>query len=156
MICETVEELTPIIGTRPACRALGASVATIYRRRRPPEPRPSRRRPTPGRALSQAERERVLELLHCERFVDCAPEQVYASHANRNRRTISTPGLGRSKHERSKELTAARTTVCHGARTVAPSIIGRMKLPRIAGIAGMMNRNTITAPWMVKTLLYRL
>ncbi len=23
MICETVEELTPIIGTRPACRALG-------------------------------------------------------------------------------------------------------------------------------------
>ena len=38
MICETVEELTPIIGTRPACRALGASPATIYRRRRPPEP----------------------------------------------------------------------------------------------------------------------
>ena len=28
MIAVTVEELTPIIGTRPACRALGASVAT--------------------------------------------------------------------------------------------------------------------------------
>ena len=40
MIAATVEELTPIIGTRPACRALGASPATIYRRRRPPEPRP--------------------------------------------------------------------------------------------------------------------
>ena len=79
MICETVEELTPIIGTRPACRALGASVATTYRRRRPPEPRPSRLRSTPARALSEAERERVLELLHCERFVDCAPEQVYAT-----------------------------------------------------------------------------
>jgi hypothetical protein len=51
MICETVEELTPIIGTRPACRALGASPATIYRRRRPPEPRPSRPRPVPARAL---------------------------------------------------------------------------------------------------------
>ena len=38
MIERTVEELTPIIGTRPACRAVGASVATIYRRRRPPEP----------------------------------------------------------------------------------------------------------------------
>ncbi len=25
MIAATVEELTPIIGTRPACRALGAS-----------------------------------------------------------------------------------------------------------------------------------
>ena len=40
MIAATVEELTPLIGTRPACRALGASPATIYRRRRPPEPRP--------------------------------------------------------------------------------------------------------------------
>ena len=35
MICETVELLTPIIGTRPACRALGASVASVYRRRTP-------------------------------------------------------------------------------------------------------------------------
>ena len=59
MICETVEELTPIIGTRPACQALGASVATVYRRRRPPEPRPPRPRPTPERALSEAEREAV-------------------------------------------------------------------------------------------------
>ncbi len=30
MIERTVEELTPIIGTRPACRALGASPATVY------------------------------------------------------------------------------------------------------------------------------
>jgi hypothetical protein len=36
MIADTVEQLTPIIGTRPACRALGAAPATIYRRRRPP------------------------------------------------------------------------------------------------------------------------
>jgi len=79
MICETVEELTPIIGTRPACRALGASPATIYRRRRPPQPRPSRPRPAPPRALSEQEREAVLEVLHSERFVDCAPEQVYAT-----------------------------------------------------------------------------
>ena len=52
MICETIEELTPVIGTRPACRALGASVATVYRRRRPSEPRPAKPRPTPVRALS--------------------------------------------------------------------------------------------------------
>ena len=64
MIAATVEELTPLIGTRPACRALGASPATIYRRRRPPEPRPPRPRPTPARALSEPERERVLEVLH--------------------------------------------------------------------------------------------
>ena len=35
MIAETVDELTPIVGTRPACRALGASPATIYRRSDP-------------------------------------------------------------------------------------------------------------------------
>jgi hypothetical protein len=38
MIEEAVEEITPIVGTRPACRALGAAHATVYRRRRPPEP----------------------------------------------------------------------------------------------------------------------
>ena len=79
MICQTVDELTPIVGTRPACRALGASVATVYRRRRPPGPGPRRPRPTPARALSEAERERVLEVLHCERFVDRSPAQVWAT-----------------------------------------------------------------------------
>ena len=79
MICQTVDELTPIVGTRLACRALGASVATVYRRRRPPGPGPRRPRPTPARALSEAERERVLEVLHCERFVDRFPAQVWAT-----------------------------------------------------------------------------
>jgi putative transposase len=79
MICETVEQLAPIIGTRPACRVLGAAPATIYRRRRPPEPRAPKPRPTPVRALSQDERERVLELLHSERYVDCSPARVWAT-----------------------------------------------------------------------------
>ena len=79
MIEQTVQELTPLVGTRPACRALGASWATIYRRRRPPEPRPRRPRPTPARALSEHERAAVLDLLHSERFVDCSPAQVWAT-----------------------------------------------------------------------------
>ena len=79
MIAATVEELTPLIGTRPACRALGASPATIYRRRRPPEPRPHRPRPTPVRALSEAECGRVLEVLHSDRFVDISPEETWAT-----------------------------------------------------------------------------
>jgi putative transposase len=79
MIQQTVEELTPIIGTRPACRAVGASVATIYRRRRPSEPRAPRPRPKPVRALSEPERERVLEVLHSERFVDVSPEETWAT-----------------------------------------------------------------------------
>jgi len=79
MIAAIVEELTPIIGTRPACRALGACPATVYRRRRPPEPRPRRPRPTPERALTRPERARVLEVLHSERFVDVSPEETYAT-----------------------------------------------------------------------------
>jgi len=80
MIAETIEELTPLIGTRPACRALGASVATTYRRRQPPAPpRPPRPRPTPERALTQPERTEVLEVLASERFVDVSPEETWAT-----------------------------------------------------------------------------
>ncbi len=79
MIATTVEELRPIIGTRPACRAVGASPATVYRRRRLAQPRPRRPRPAPARALSEAERGAVLEVLHCERFVDVSPEETYAT-----------------------------------------------------------------------------
>lgn len=79
MIEQTVEELTPIVGTRPACRTLGVAPATIYRRRRPPPPRPPRPRTRPPRALSEAERQAVLEVLHSERFVDTSPAQVWAT-----------------------------------------------------------------------------
>ena len=79
MIEQTVEELTPIVGTRPACRALGASPATIYRRRRPPEPKPKRPRPRPARSLSEAERAAVLEALRGKRFLDASPAQVWAT-----------------------------------------------------------------------------
>ena len=79
MIAATVEELTPIIGTRPACRALGASPATVYRRRRPPESRTPKPRPTPERALTGPERQQVLDVLHCERFVDVSPEETWAT-----------------------------------------------------------------------------
>ena len=79
MIEQAVEELTPLMGTYPACRAVGAAPATIYRRRRPPEPRPRKPRPKPARALSATERDAVLEELHSERFVDCSPAQVWAT-----------------------------------------------------------------------------
>ena len=79
MIELTAQELSPVVGTRPACRVLGASPATIYRRRRPPDPRPQKRRPAPARALSDAERQAVLELLHSDRFVDSSPAQVWAT-----------------------------------------------------------------------------
>jgi len=112
MIERTVEELTPIIGTRPACRAVGASVATIYRRRRPAEPRPPRPRPTPDRALTEPEREAVLGVLHSERFVDVSPEETYATLLDEGTYLCSTRTMYRilaAKHggvrERRDQLT---------------------------------------------------
>jgi putative transposase len=79
MIEAVAEELTPLIGTRPACRALGVAPATLYRRRRPPRARAPRPRPRPARALSAVEHEVVLGELHGERFRDAAPAEVWAT-----------------------------------------------------------------------------
>jgi putative transposase len=111
MIEATVEELTPIIGTRPACRALGASPATIYRRRRPPEPKPRKPRPRPARALSEGEREAVLGALHDERFVDSSPAAVWATLLDEGRYLCSERTMYRllaesgSSRERRNQLT---------------------------------------------------
>jgi len=79
MIEETVKELSPLIGTRSACQALGASAATIYRWRRPQEKRVRGPRSAPSRALSEAERTDVLTELHGERFLDASAVEVYAT-----------------------------------------------------------------------------
>ena len=81
---EAIAVLAPRTGTRAACAAVGAPQASYYRRRRasPPPPRPA---PVPHagrvqpRALSQAERQQILGALHCERFADLAPAEVWAT-----------------------------------------------------------------------------
>ena len=62
MIAATVEELTPLIGTRPACRALGASPATVYRRRRPAAPRTARAA-APRHAMRNRSHSRLMEMV---------------------------------------------------------------------------------------------
>jgi putative transposase len=79
MIEAAVEDLSLIVGLRPACRALGAAPATIYRRRRPPERKPGRPRQAPARALSTDERELVLGELRSARFLDSSPAAVWAT-----------------------------------------------------------------------------
>ena len=106
MIAQSVERLAQIVGTRSACRALGASPASVYRRRRPPAPGPSRPRPVPARALSERERQAVLELLHSERFVDCSPAQVWATLLDEGRYLASERTMYRllaSEHGRVRE-----------------------------------------------------
>jgi putative transposase len=80
-----VAEVAPRVGVKAACEALVIPRASFYRVRAAAaaEPWPaedSERRPRRSpRALTDAERERVLELLHSDRFVDSAPEEVYAT-----------------------------------------------------------------------------
>jgi len=80
---EAVGELTPLVGRKAACAAVGLSRASHYRAHpvgppRPPRPRRAERAPQP-RALTAPERARVLEVLHSQRFADAAPATVYAT-----------------------------------------------------------------------------
>jgi len=72
-----VETASATLGTVAVCDALGVSRASVYRRRQPA--RPPTPRPTPPRALAPLERQRVLETLDSERFLDQAPAQVHAT-----------------------------------------------------------------------------
>ena len=68
-------EIAGDVSTKAACDALGVSRATLYRRLKPSK----RRRQRSGRALSQAERDRVLGVLCGERFCDASPAEVHAT-----------------------------------------------------------------------------
>jgi putative transposase len=84
VIDTAIAELAPTMGVRDACDAVGAARAGYYRRHRhsplPPRPAPvaHRNRPQP-RALSQAERQAILDQLHSDRFVDMSPTEVWAT-----------------------------------------------------------------------------
>jgi putative transposase len=69
-------EVMPSTGVVAILTALGLSVATFYRSRKPKEPAPPR--PTPARALSTAERQAILDAVHEERFRDVPPAEIAA------------------------------------------------------------------------------
>lgn len=77
---DAVEVLAPDVGTKSACKAFGISRAGLYRRRTiSAVPRLVKKRSAPPRALSEPEKQDVLETLHSERFQDMAPHEVYAT-----------------------------------------------------------------------------
>lgn len=88
-----VAEAAPRVGIAAACRAVGIARASFYRRRRPAGSRPAR--PTPPRALSPAEREMVLAVLHAPRFVDWAPAQIHAQLLDEGRYLCSVRTMQR-------------------------------------------------------------
>ena len=124
MITETVEELTPLVGTRPACRALGASVASVYRHRRPPELKAPKPRPVPERALTQPERAQVLEVLHSERFVDVSPEECWATLLDEGTYLCSPSTMYRILRAEHGSVKERRDQLTHPAYT-KPELLAR-------------------------------
>jgi len=78
VIADHLEDLAGMTSTKQACTLLGASRATIYRRRHPPTARSATARPEPANKLSEAERQRVLTVLRSDEYCDLAPAQVWA------------------------------------------------------------------------------
>lgn len=78
MITAHLAALEAVTSTSQACRLLGASRATLYRRRRSPLLGPPMPPPAPANKLTEAERQRILELLRSEEYCDLAPAQVWA------------------------------------------------------------------------------
>jgi putative transposase len=113
---EAVEVLTPEVGTRPACAAMGIPPATVYRyrsRRIGPPPLP-RRRPSPGRALVLQEGQEVLDILHSEEFRDKAPQEVYAALLDQGQYLCSIRTMYRLLEE-NQEVKERRNQLRHPA-----------------------------------------
>ena len=78
---QTAEQLGETVGVSTACQALDVSRASVYRARQVVEPelQPLREPATSPRALSQAEKAEVRQILNSRRFQDSPPRQVYAT-----------------------------------------------------------------------------
>jgi len=73
-----VDQVAPQLGVAAACEAIGLPRATYYRNRPDASSKRERKpRPKPKRALSDDERQQVLDTLHGPRFVDLPPAEVY-------------------------------------------------------------------------------
>ena len=71
-------ELAQLAGVKPSCAAMGVSRATLYRRQKPSTGQ-QQPHPRPARALSDDERQAVLDVLDSSRFADRAPAEVVAT-----------------------------------------------------------------------------
>lgn len=117
-----------MIGARLACRALGLSRATFYRRGRPAPARVARPRPPSPRALGAAERAEISETLHSERFLDLSPREVHAILLDEGRfigsvrtfyRVLATAGKGRERRVRRAAVARSAPRLCaRGPRQV--------------------------------------
>ncbi len=105
-----ITEQKASFGIKPTCWALGIGRGSYYRRQSPrPEPRKAGRHP---RALSAEERQKVLSLLHEERFCDQAPAEIYATLLDEGRYLCSERTMYRILDE-NQEVRERRNQLRH-------------------------------------------
>lgn len=108
-----VKEYGKEVGVAPLCRALGVPRTSLWRAMRPKSPESAdTTRPKPARALTKAERQAVLDVMHEERFVDMPPAQVWAALLDEGRYLCSVrtmyrilEGQGEVKERRDQRQT---------------------------------------------------
>ena len=112
-----VESLGKTVGVKTACEALTVPRATFYRTRARAigETKPSDAKQAPKRnprALSAEERQDVLDHFHSERFIDSAPETVYATLLDEDTYLCSPRTMYRILHD-NKEVRERRNQLRH-------------------------------------------
>ncbi len=81
MLINATESLAENIGVAPACKSMGIARSTLYfkRTQKQNSKKEATSRPSPPRVLDQKEKQQVLDILHCERFVDKSPAEIWAT-----------------------------------------------------------------------------
>jgi putative transposase len=121
LIVESVlRDLGACIGTRRACEMVGVARASWFRHQQPPKLRKHVKRISP-RALTQSERQGVLDTLHEKRFCDASVREVYASLLDEGRYVASVPTMYRIL--RSVDEARERRRVAVHPPTVKPELV---------------------------------
>ena len=110
---EAMASLSQEVGVQKACAALGVARASFYRWSEPPLEDGSKTEPViPSWSLSSEERQRVLDLLHTDRFVDQSPREVYATILDEGTYLCSVRSMYRILEEQG-EVRERRNQLCH-------------------------------------------
>ncbi len=98
------------VGVRPACALLGVSRSSYYRSLRPKAA--LTKRPRSGRALTETERESVLQIMNSEEFCDTTPRQIWATLLDRGTYMAHWRTMYRILEENG-EVKERRNQLCH-------------------------------------------
>ncbi|MDA0782440.1 MAG: IS3 family transposase [Proteobacteria bacterium] len=91
-------ELSLITDTKSACYSFSVPRSSFYRSMKPQENKP-KKGPQNALALSQIEKQNVLDMLHSERFIDKTPYEVYATLLDENKYFCSISTMYRILNE---------------------------------------------------------